>query len=179
MARRRPSQPEGLSASSPPAGEIRVARRSDAEAIAAIYNQGIEERVATFETQPQDPAAVSGAIEGWIACVVFSRGDEVLGFAKAGPYEDPSPYYDGIAEATIFVERDARRQGVGAALLAALAELARERGLHKLTAKVFASNAPSIALFERCGFRTVGTHRRHGRLEGEWLDVVLLERSLD
>lgn len=55
---------------------------------------------------------------------------------------------------------------------------AGSRGLHKLTAKVFATNGASIALFESAGFRTVGTHVRHGRLDGEWLDVILLERSL-
>lgn len=55
---------------------------------------------------------------------------------------------------------------------------AASRGLHKLTAKVFATNAPSIALFESAGFRTVGTHVRHGCLDGDWLDVILLERSL-
>jgi L-amino acid N-acyltransferase YncA len=76
------------------------------------------------------------------------------------------------------VERDSRGQGIGRPLLDALVESARTRGLHKLTAKVFAINARSIALFESAGFRTVGTHLRHGRLDGDWLDVVLLERSL-
>ena len=102
----------------------------------------------------------------------------MLGFAKAAPYDDRSHYYDGVAEATIYVERESRGQGIGWPLLDALVDAAGSRGLHKLTAKVFAANAPSIALFESAGFRTVGTHVRHGRLDGDWLDVILLERSL-
>ncbi len=106
------------------------------------------------------------------------RAGVVTGFGKVGPYDDASHYYRDIGEATIYVERESRRQGTGRALLEALAAAARGRGLHKLTAKVMAGNAASIALFEGCGFRVVGTHHRHGELEGEWLDVVVLERSL-
>ncbi|MDP9188821.1 MAG: GNAT family N-acetyltransferase [Actinomycetota bacterium] len=138
----------------------------------------MRERGATFETRLRDPAAVSEAIAHWLLCLVFVRDDEVLGFAKAAPYEDRSRYYDGIGEATIFVEREARGERIGGALLAALADSARARGLHKLTAKIFASNAASVRLFEACGFRVVGTHLRHGELDGDWRDVVLVERSL-
>jgi len=83
-----------------------------------------------------------------------------------------------VGEATIFIERGARGRGVGRGLLTALAEAAAGRGFHKLTAKVIADNEPSLRLFAACGFRTVGTHRRHGQLNGEWVDVVVLERSL-
>ena len=103
----------------------------------------------------------------------------MIGFAKAAPYEDRSRYYNGVGEATVYVAREHRGAGAGAELLAALAEAARARDLYKLTAKVFAENDASLKLFAGAGFRTVGTHLRHGRLEGEWLDVVVLERSLD
>lgn len=114
----------------------------------------------------------------WLACVVSERNGDLVGFAKSAPYEDRSHYYEGVGEATVYVARAARGQGVGAPLLDALVEASRGRGLHKLTAKVFADNEPSLKLFERAGFRTVGRHLRHGELDGEWLDVVLLERSL-
>lgn len=102
----------------------------------------------------------------------------MIGFAKMSPYEDHSHYYDGIGEATVYIDPGARRTGAGRALLSALVDAARARGKHKLTAKVMAVNEPSIRLFEAVGFRVVGTHLRHGELDGEWLDVVLLERSL-
>ncbi|MBA2545413.1 MAG: GNAT family N-acetyltransferase [Solirubrobacterales bacterium] len=158
---------------------MRAARPADAEAIAAIHNQGIEDRIATFETRLKDPGAVSDAIAHWLCCLVYERAGEVIGFAKAAPYEDRSHYYDGVGEATVYVAREHRGAGAGAALLAALAEAARARDLHKLTAKVFAGNGASLKLFAGAGFRTVGTHLRHGQLDGEWLDVVVLERSLD
>lgn len=176
MAGRGTPQPQGLTAAEP--SEIRAATRADAGAIAAIHNEGIEDRVATFETRSKDEPAIRDAMSDWLACVVCERGGEIAGFAKAAPYEDRSHYYDGVGEATVYVARGSRGRGIGGPLLDALAGAARERGLHKLTAKVFAANDASLKLFARAGFRTVGTHERHGQLDGEWLDVVVLERSL-
>ncbi|MBM3666569.1 MAG: N-acetyltransferase family protein [Actinobacteria bacterium] len=150
-------------------------RLADAEAIAAIHNHGNEERSVTFETRPQRPEVVSDQIAHWKLVLVSEADGEINGFARAGSCYH---YYDGIAEATVFVERSARGRGIGRELLAALIEGASERGLHKLTARVFAGNEAGLALFSSCGFRTVGRHERHGELEGEWLDVVLVERSL-
>jgi L-amino acid N-acyltransferase YncA len=157
---------------------VRPAQGSDAEAIAAIHNQGIDDRVATFETNPKRVEDVAALIEGGALVLVDDRDGTIAGFAKVGPYDDGSHYYAGIGEATLYVERGSRGSGIGRGLLDALCEAALQRGLHKLVAKVFASNAPSLALFERCGFREVGVHERHASLDGEWKDVILLERSL-
>jgi L-amino acid N-acyltransferase YncA len=157
---------------------VRPAQPADAEAIAAIHNQGIEERRATFETHLKEPGAVSTQIAHWLLCLVYETEEGVVGFAKAGSYDDHAHYYDGIGEATIFIDRAHRGRGIGRALLEALVQSARERGLYKLTAKVMAINEGSLKLFEQCGFRRVGTHLRHGQLDGEWLDVVIVERSL-
>jgi L-amino acid N-acyltransferase YncA len=59
-----------------------------------------------------------------------------------------------------------------------VAAAAEARGYYKLVGKIFTSNAPSIALVKSCGWREIGVHRRHGRLEGEWKDVLVVERSL-
>jgi L-amino acid N-acyltransferase YncA len=80
-----------------------------------------------------------------------------------------------VGEATLYVEREARRSGVGSGLLEALAEAAAERGLHKLTGKIFPTNGPSVELIRACGWREVGVHLRHGRLDGEWRDVLVVE----
>jgi L-amino acid N-acyltransferase YncA len=177
VAGRRPPQPAKLSAA-PSAPSVRPATEADAEAIAEIHNQGIEERSATFETRPRSAEPIAELIAHWGLYLVAEDGGGVVGFAKAGPYDDRNRYYEGIAEATVYVDRARRGGGVGHALLDALVEAARGRGLYKLTAKIFAENEVSIRLFESSGFRQVGVHHRHGRLDGEWKDVVLLERSL-
>ncbi len=156
----------------------RAARVEDAETIARIFNDGIEERVATFETRPRSAHEIAELIEAG-ALVLVGEGDgEVLGFAKVGPYDDPSHYYSGVGEATLYVDRRARRTGVGAELLNALADEAERRGYWKLVGKIFASNQPSIALVGACGWREVGVHLRHSRLDGEWKDVLVVERLL-
>ena len=157
---------------------IRAARRHDAGAIARIFNQGIDERVATFETRPRSAAEIAGLIEAEALLLVAERGGEVVAFAKLGPYDDPSHYYSGVGEATVYVERAARRSGVGAELLNALADEAERWGYWKLVGKIFTSNEPSIALVRSCGWREVGVHRRHSRLDGEWKDVVVVERLI-
>jgi L-amino acid N-acyltransferase YncA len=158
---------------------IRPAEPDDAEAIAAIYNQGIEERQATFQTRLHEPGELELKTEqrgGQI--LVAEQDDQVLGWAAWTGYDDPAAYYAGIAECAVYVGREARGKGIGAALLEALATEAPKVGVHKLIAKVFTTNAASIALFRRCGYREVGTHLRHGQLDGEWKDVMVLERSL-
>jgi phosphinothricin acetyltransferase len=157
--------------------QIRRAQARDAARIAEIFNQVLADRVATFETRPATPDDV----ERWIAedmVVVAERGKALVGWAKAGPYTDRH-YYDGVREATLYVAREARRTGVGQGLLKQLAVEAAGQGAHKLVGKVFSSNDASIALLGRLGWREVGVHRRHGELDGEWKDVLVVERLLE
>jgi phosphinothricin acetyltransferase len=156
---------------------IRRAQAREAARIVEIFNQSLEDRVATFETRP----ATSGDAERWITediVVVAERDDVLVGWAKAGPYTDRH-YYDGVREATLYVAREARQIGLGHALLERLAAEAAAGGAHKLVGKVFTSNAPSIALLRGLGWREVGVHHRHGRLDGEWKDVLVVEKLLD
>jgi L-amino acid N-acyltransferase YncA len=158
---------------------VRPARPADAEAIAEIYNQGIEDRQATFQTKRHDPGELELKTEqrgGQL--LVAERDGRVLGWAGWTGYDDPASYYAGIAECAVYVGREARGRGVGAELLEGLAEEAPKFGVHKLLAKIFTTNEPSIALFRRCGFREVGTHLRHARLDREWKDVLVMERPL-
>lgn len=144
-----------------------------------IYNDGIEDRQATFQTRKHDPGELELKTEqrGGVL-IVAERDDRVVGWAGWSGYDDPADYYAGIGECAVYVAREARGQGVGAALLEGLASEAPKVGVHKLVAKIFTTNQSSIALFRRCGFRDVGTHLRHGQLEGEWKDVLVMERSL-
>ena len=157
---------------------IRPAHSSDAERLAEILNQGIEDRVATFETTPQDPEALARLIAAPPPLIVAELDGSVVGWAKVAAYEDRHDYYAGIGEATLYIAREARRQGIGRALLEALASDAARAGYHKLIGKIFTSNAASIELVHACGWRDVGVHQRHGQLDGEWKDVLVVERLL-
>jgi L-amino acid N-acyltransferase YncA len=110
--------------------------------------------------------------------VVAEASGRVVGWAKVGAYDEAHEYYAGVGEATLYVALEARRAGAGTALINALAEEAERRGYHKLVGKIFTSNEPSVALVRSCGWREVGVHRRHGRLDGEWKDVLVVERLL-
>lgn len=156
---------------------VRAADAGDAEAIARIYNQGIGERVATFQTETQHAPEIASTIERG-AVLVAERDGNLIGWSGVSPYDDVHEYYSGVGEATLYVDREARRGGVGRALLAGLAAEAERRGYYKLVGKIFSSNQPSIALVRSCGWREVGVHRRHGRLDDEWKDVLVVELLL-
>jgi phosphinothricin acetyltransferase len=156
---------------------IRPAQREDAAGIAEIYNQGIEERGATFRTEPQSPEQ----IVGWLAqrgpLLVAEQDDAVVGWASVSEYGDRC-IYGGVGEFGIYVAREARGRGVGHALLNALCAAAETDGRYKLVGKIFPENQSSLALCRALGFREVGLHRRHGQLEGRWRDVMVVERLL-
>ena len=149
----------------------------DAEAIAAIYNEGIEDRVATFETRLRTVDEVSAWLHVDLPFVVADDDGAVLGFARVTPYSDRC-VYDGVGEHGVYVARAARGRGLGVLLLRALCAAAEEAGLYKLTSRIFTDNAASRAVHVAAGFEEVGIQRRHGRLDGEWKDCVLVERLL-
>jgi L-amino acid N-acyltransferase YncA len=156
---------------------IRPASTSDASAVAAIYNEGIEDRLATFETDPRSADDVRGWLSEGLPFLVAVRGDEVVGWARVAPYSDRC-VYQGVGEHGVYVARAARGGGVGRRLLEALCDEAERAGLYKLTSRVFTDNAASRAVHLAAGFHEVGVQRRHGRLDGHWKDCVLVERLL-
>jgi L-amino acid N-acyltransferase YncA len=156
---------------------IRPARAADAAAIARIYNAGIAGRQATFETRPRTAQDVLQWLEDRGPVLVADHEGTIAGFARVGAYSDRE-VYAGVGEYGIYVDASVRGGGVGARLLDALVEAADRAGYHKLTAKLFTSNAASLALARRCGFDEVGVHRTHARLDGEWRDVLVVERLL-
>jgi L-amino acid N-acyltransferase YncA len=157
---------------------IRPAGRADAEAMTAIYNEGIADRVATFETRPREPHEVAAWLADGLPLLVATDADgAVVGFARVAAYSDRC-VYQGVGEHGVYVARAARGGQVGRRLLEALAAASEQAGLYKLTSRVFADNAASRAVHRAAGFHEVGIQRRHGRLDGEWKDCVLVERLL-
>jgi len=157
---------------------IRAAEAGDAAAMAAIFREGIEDRTATFETAPASEAEMAALAGADAPVLVAERAGEVVAWVKVGAYANAHDYYASVGEATLYVARRARRRGIGLALLTAIADAAEHAGYHKLVGKVFTANRASIELLRRCEWREVGVHRRHGRLDGEWRDVLVVERLL-
>jgi phosphinothricin acetyltransferase len=155
----------------------RPASRGDAAAIAAIYNEGIADRVATFETRPRSGEDVVAWFDGVHPIVAVEEDGRVIAFAATSTYR-PRDCYAGVAEFSVYVARDARGSGAGKAALHALMEAAEAAGFWKLVSRVFTDNAASLALLRSTGFREVGVYYRHGKLDGVWRDVVIVERLL-
>ena len=159
---------------------IRIATAADTPAIAAIYNEGIADRIATFETEPRTPSQIAAVLAERgerFPTVVAERDERVVAWAGAGPYRS-RPAYGGVAEHSVYVARAARGTGAGRAALEALCRVYAERGFWKIVSRIFPENTASLTLHERCGFRVVGVYRRHGKLDGEWRDCVIVEKLL-
>lgn len=155
----------------------RAAEPSDALAIVRIYNQGIEDRVATFETRLRTAADIETWFDGVHPVVVVESDGEVIAFAATSTYR-PRDCYAGIAEFSVYVAREWRGHGAGTLAMQALIEEASQSGFHKLVSRVFPENGASLRLLASVGFREVGVYVNHGQLDGAWRDVVIVERLL-
>jgi phosphinothricin acetyltransferase len=155
----------------------RPATPADAAAIARIYNEGIEERIATFETQPRTGADVEKWFDNVHPIVVIEDDGAVIAFASTSTYR-PRECYAGIAEFSVYTARTARGRGAGRKAMEALSDAARAAGFWKLVSRVFVENTASRSLLRAVGFREVGLYQRHAQLDGVWRDVVIVEKLL-
>ena len=161
---------------------IRDAHPGDAAAICHIYNQGIEDRVATLETELRSPEerrewmAARGPGHPVLVAEAGAAGP-VVAWASLNPFSARRAY-DTVADLSIYVERGWRGKGVGRVLLAETITRARELGYHKMVLAALASNAPGEALYTRSGFSRVGVYREQGLLDGHWTDVLVMEKLL-
>ena len=161
-----------------PVLHARHATPADAAAIAEIYNQGIADRVATFETSPRTAEDVRAWFDGAHPIVVVEDAQAIVAFASTSTYR-PRACYAGIAEFSVYVARSERGRGAGRLAMQALIAAAEQAGLWKLVSRVFVENAASRSLLQSLGFREVGIYEKHGRLDGAWRDVVIVERLLE
>lgn len=156
--------------------QIRYAGRDDIPSICAIYNKGIASGLGTFETQPRSNRDIANWLktDTLYPVLVAEQCGQVLGFARLSEYR-PRDCYKGIAEFSIYLADDAKGQGIGTKLLAELLVAANAWGFYKVLSRIFTFNQASRALCRKLGFREVGVYERHGKLNGEWLDVVIVE----
>ncbi len=159
---------------------VRDARFDDAGPICTIYNQGIEDRSATLETTMRD----ADERRQWLSerserhpVLLAERDGVVLGWASLNAF-NPRAAYAHVGDFSIYIERSQRGKGLGRVLLDALEERARTIGFRKLVLAMFDWNPAGISLYRRAGFRTVGTYREQGQLDGRWVDVTIMEELL-
>lgn len=155
----------------------RPATIADADAIAHIYNQGIEDRTATFETRLRTPDDVRAWFNAPYPVVVIEQAGQLLAWASTSAYR-PRDCYAGIAEYSVYVAREARGKGAGRLAMQHLIEAAKTTGYWKLLSRIFVENMASRRLMASLGFREVGVYHKHAQLDGVWRDVVIVELLL-
>jgi L-amino acid N-acyltransferase YncA len=154
---------------------VRGLEPKDAMKVLAIYAEAIKGPDSTFEINVPTWREWDRSHLPAHRLVATDESRKILGWAALSRYSERREYA-GVVECYTFVRADARRQGVGAALLDALIASTEAQGLWTLQASIFAENTAAMALHEKAGFRVVGTRERMGRHRGRWRDVLLLER---
>ena len=160
---------------------VRIAVPGDIQRITMIYNQGIEDRIATLETSFKKESDMTDWLvkrsEAHKVLVIEDDKGAVWGWASLNPFNSRC-CYSGVADFSIYIERSMRGKGLGKKLLAALIETAGEQGFHKLVLSALSRNEAGKQLYKAAGFREVGTYINQGVLDGKWVDVTIMEKLL-
>ncbi|NHC41312.1 N-acetyltransferase [Bacillus sp. MM2020_1] len=159
---------------------IREAINSDIISIQTIYNQGIEDRIATLETEIKDGSYMMDWFEkhkGRYKVIVAEDEDQIVGWAALNQYNNRCAY-DGVADISVYISRDYRGKGIGKKLLADLESHAEENGFHKMVLFTFPFNQLGKGLYKKMGFREVGIFKNQGIIDGEFVDVMAMEKLL-
>ncbi|MDM5357384.1 arsinothricin resistance N-acetyltransferase ArsN1 family A [Peribacillus sp. ACCC06369] len=159
---------------------IREAMETDIDSVKEIYNQGIEDRVATLETEPKDQAYM----KDWFAkhmgrykVIVAEQEGEVVGWASLNPYNNRCAY-KGVADLSVYISRDHRGKGIGGLLLQSIEKIAEGNDFNKIVLFTFPFNQVGQGLYKKRGYREVGVFKNQGILDGEYVDVMAMEKLL-
>lgn len=159
---------------------VRAMQPRDAASVCAIYNQGIDDRLATLETRKRTPAEQAD----WLdrrdprhPVFVAELDARVVGWGSLNSFNQRSAY-DHVADFSVYVERAYREHGVGRTLVERLVESSHALGYHKMVLAMFPFNEPGKALYKSLGFRVVGVYEQQGRLDGRWVDILIMEKLL-
>lgn len=160
---------------------VRDLSKKDLQNIRLIYNEGIVDRIATLDEEEKDEEAIGI----WFAkhghpysVMVAEEEDEVVGFASLNQF-NPRKAYDHVADLSIYIKRSWRGRGVGGQLLVALIQQAQQNGFHKIVLATFPRNIAGQRLYRKHGFVEVGVYKEHGRVDGSWQDIMIMEKLLD
>lgn len=159
---------------------IREAVETDLDSIKDIYNQGIEDRIATLETETKDQAYM----EEWFAkhngrykLIVAEQDGEIVGWSSLNQYNSRKAY-KGVADLSVYISRDHRGKGIGCLLLQSIEEHAKENDFNKIVLFTFPFNQIGQGLYRKQGFREVGVFKNQGFMDGEYVDVMAMEKLL-
>lgn len=159
---------------------IRLAGESDISSILDIYNQGIEDRIATLESDVKDYAYMKDWFDrhqGRYAVVVAEQEGKVAGWASLNPYSNRCAY-NGVADLSVYIARDYRGKGIGKKLLTEIESLASAHEFHKIVLFTFPFNQLGQGLYRKMGYREVGVFHNQGILDGKFVDVMGMEKIL-
>ena len=159
---------------------IRKASAGDLHRILFIYNQGIEDRIATLETEAKDLAYMTRWFDehqGRFAVLVAEQSGSLVGWASLNPYSHRCAY-QGVADLSIYIDREHRGQGIGRILLASLEVEARKNHFIKIVLFTFPFNQGGQQLYTKSGYRSVGVFENQGIMDGKYIDVKIMEKLL-
>ncbi|MGJ7913782.1 arsinothricin resistance N-acetyltransferase ArsN1 family A [Neobacillus sp. LXY-1] len=159
----------------------RIASMADLESLLNIYNQGIEDRIATLEEDPKDIEYMTKWFNnhnGRYAVTVIENDNEVVGWASLNPYSNRCAY-DGVADLSIYIKRDFRGKGAGSLLLKKVEQLALKNNFYKIVLFTFPFNKLGQGLYRKSGYREVGVLKKQGKLDGQFVDVMIMEKVFD
>lgn len=160
---------------------IRAATEQDVSAINRIHNQGIIDRVATLDLEPYTDEEKMGwfrahGLREPVLVATNTEGD-IIGYSSLQLFSPRKCYYH-VSTLSLYVDRAWRGKGVGKLLLGAILDLGRSHGYSKVILNAFAFNTAGITLYQKFGFRLVGTYERQGQLDGKCVDTVIMEKLL-
>jgi L-amino acid N-acyltransferase YncA len=159
---------------------IRKATETDIKAIQLIYNQGIEDRIATLETETKDNVFMKDWFDkhiGRYQVIVAEEEGKILGWASLNPYNIRAAYF-GVADLSLYITRECRGKGIGGKLLEAIHIIAKENDFHKIVLFTFPFNQLGQGLYRNKGYREVGVFKNQGILDGKYVDVMAMEKLL-
>lgn len=159
---------------------IREASTNDLPSILRIYNQGIEDRIATLEEGIKDDSYIKEWFEqhqGRFKVLVAEHDGEILGWASLNRYNSRCAY-EGVADLSVYILREYRGKGIGSQLLTSIDEVATANNFHKIVLFTFPFNQLGQHLYTKKGYREVGVFKNQGILDGKFVDVMAMEKLL-
>ena len=161
---------------------IRNFKSADAEGITDIQEQAVMEGLGSFALTPMNKTEMLNKFltlqDNKYPCLVAEFENTIVGYANASPHR-PRPGYRWTVEDSIYVTPKAQGLGVGKALLSELIKQSEKLGFRQMVAVIGDSeNKGSIKLHKKCGFELSGKLKSVGYKNDQWLDVILMQRSL-